>query len=127
MFAGFVERMEDTRLRDRVIFGELVGGAGCMGEGKEWTGCFLDDLTQCFRYQCRPVDDCSPGQGGMGQRNKARGEMFHGEIDCCGESQGAGLRQLICPNVTGRAKERIAQSTRARAGSLAIITFSLNN
>ena len=28
---------------------------------------------------------------------------------------------LVCPNVTERAKERIAQSKRARAGSLAII------
>ena len=27
----------------------------------------------------------------------------------------------VCPNVTGRAKERIAQSKRARVGSLAII------
>ena len=28
-----------------VMFGELVGGAGCMGgQEKEWMGCFLDDL-----------------------------------------------------------------------------------
>ena len=35
----------------------------------------------------------------------------------------AGLRQhaVVCPNVTGRAKERIAQRKRARAGSLAIV------
>ena len=34
----------------------------------------------------------------------------------------AGLRHaLVCPNVTGRTKERIAQSKRARAGSLAIV------
>ena len=34
----------------------------------------------------------------------------------------AGLRHaVICPNVTGRTKERIAQSKRARAGSLAIV------
>ena len=33
----------------------------------------------------------------------------------------AGLRhKLICPNVTGRTKERIAQNKHARAGSLAI-------
>ena len=33
----------------------------------------------------------------------------------------AGLRHaVVCPNVTGRAKERIAQSKRARAGSLDI-------
>ena len=28
---------------------------------------------------------------------------------------------IVCPNVTGRTKERIAQSKRVRAGSLAIV------
>ena len=28
---------------------------------------------------------------------------------------------IMCPNVTGRTKERIAQSKRVRAGSLAIV------
>ena len=37
--------MEDTRLPKCVMFGELVGGAGCAGsEEKQWMGCFLDDL-----------------------------------------------------------------------------------
>ena len=31
LFAGFVARMEDTRLPKYVMFGELVGGAGCVG------------------------------------------------------------------------------------------------
>ena len=31
LFAGFVVRMEDTRLPKCVMFGELVGGAGCVG------------------------------------------------------------------------------------------------
>ena len=45
LFAGFVARMEDTRLPKCVMFGELVGGAGCLGgQEKEWMGCFLDDL-----------------------------------------------------------------------------------
>ena len=39
LFAGFVARMENTRLPKSVIFGELVGGAGCVGgQGKEWMG-----------------------------------------------------------------------------------------
>ena len=38
------------------------------------------------------------------------------------EKNKAGLRHaVVCPNVTGRTKERIAQSKRARAGSLALI------
>ena len=37
--------MEDTRLPKYVMFGELVEGAGCVGDQvKEWMGCFLDDL-----------------------------------------------------------------------------------
>ena len=45
MFAGFVARMEATRLPKCVIFRELVGGAGCVGgQEKEWMGCYLDDF-----------------------------------------------------------------------------------
>ena len=31
LFAGSVARLEDTRLPKCVMFGELVGGAGCVG------------------------------------------------------------------------------------------------
>ena len=54
---------------------------------------------QSFRYQHRPVDDCSPGQGGMAQDGETRGGTFHGEMDHCTESK----------------------DKRARAGSLAIV------
>ena len=38
------------------------------------------------------------------------------------EKTKAGLRHaVVCPNVTGRTKERIAQSKRARAGSLVLV------
>ena len=38
------------------------------------------------------------------------------------EKARAGLRYaVVCPNVTGRTKERIAQSKRARADSLVIV------
>ena len=38
------------------------------------------------------------------------------------EKAEAGLRHaVVCPNVTGRTKERIAHSKRARAGSLALV------
>ena len=37
--AGFVARMEDTRLLKCVMFGGLVGGAGCVGgQGKSGWG-----------------------------------------------------------------------------------------
>ena len=67
-----------------VMFGELVGGEGCMGgQEKEWIRCLLDDL-QSFRCQSRPVDDCNPGQGGMAQDGETRVGTFHGERDRCG-------------------------------------------
>ena len=74
---------------------------------------------QSFRYQHRPVDGCSPGRGGMTQDGGTRGGTFHGEMDPA-EKVRAGLRHaVVCPNVTGRTKGRIAQSRRVRAGSLA--------
>ena len=40
------------------------------------------------------------------------------------EQTKAGLRHaVVCPNLTGRTKERIAQSKRARAGSLALVDY----
>ena len=79
--------MENTKLSKCVVFGELVGGAGCVGKKeKEWVGCLLDDLS--FRYQRRPLDDCSPGRGGMAQDGETRGGTFDGEIDGCRKSQG---------------------------------------
>ena len=43
---------------------------------------------QSFRHQRRPVDDCSPGRGGMAQNGGTRGGTFHGEMDRWRESQG---------------------------------------
>ena len=45
LFGGFLARLDDTRLPKCVMFGELVGGAGCVeGQENEWMGYFLDDL-----------------------------------------------------------------------------------
>ena len=45
LFAGFVARIEDTRLPKCGMFGELVEGAGCVGDQEKcWMGCFLDNL-----------------------------------------------------------------------------------
>ena len=84
LFAGFVARVEDTRLPKCVMFGELVGGRGFGGPGKRVDGVFTG-RSQSFRHQCRPVDDCSPGRGGMAQDGGTRGGTFHGEIDRCRE------------------------------------------
>ena len=119
--AGFMARMEDTRLPKCVMFVELVGAAGCVGgEEKEWIGCFLNDL-RSFGINADPVNDCSPGGGGMVQNGRTGDRIFHGKIDRCRKTK-AGLRHaVVCPNVTGRTEERIAQSKRTRAGSLALV------
>ena len=45
LFAGFLGRMEDTKLPTCVMFGELVRGACCVGRPEnEWLWCFLYDL-----------------------------------------------------------------------------------
>ena len=95
------------------------GGCGvCGGPGKRVDGVF-PGRPQSFRHQRRPVEDCSPGRGGMAQNGRTRGGTFHSEMDRCRETK-AGLRHaVVYSNVTGRTKERITQSKRARAGSLA--------
>ena len=103
----------------------IIGGRHglCRGAEKMVDG-VLSRRPQRFPHQRRSVNDCSPGRRGMAPNGGARrGGTFHGEMDCCRESQGgSGLRHAVaCPNVTARTKERIAQSKRARAGSLAIV------
>ena len=88
LFAGFVARMEDTRLPKCVMFGEMGGGCGlCGGPGKRVDGVF-PGRPQSFRPQRRPVDDCSPGRGGMVKNGRTRGGTFHGAMDRCREIQG---------------------------------------
>ena len=83
LFAGFVARMEDTRLPKYVMFGEINGG----GPGKRADGVF-PGRPQSFRHQRRPMYDYSPGRGGMAQNDGTRGGTFHDEMDRCRESQG---------------------------------------
>ena len=99
-----------------------VGGGRELRGGpvKRVDGVFLG-RPQSLRDQRRPVDDWSPERGGMAQDGGTRGGTFHGEWIAVEEAK-AGLRHaVVCPNVTGRTKESIAQSKRARAGSLAVV------
>ena len=114
MFAGFVARMEDTRLPKCVMFGEIIGG-----QGKEWMGCFLDDL-RAFGINADQWTTAAQDEGEW-RRTAEQGARHYGTMDRCRKNK-AGLRNaVVCPNVTGGTKERIAQSKRARAGSLALV------
>ena len=77
LFAGFVARMQDTRLPKCVTFGELVGGAGYAGgQEKEGMGCFMDDLRAFgidVDQRTTAGDNCSPGRGGIAQDGGTRG------------------------------------------------------
>ena len=90
MFAGFVGRVEGegyetAQVRD---VRRIDGGCGLReGPEKRVDGVF-PGRPPSFRHQRLPVDDCSPGRGGMSQDGRTRGGPFHGEMDRCRESQG---------------------------------------
>ena len=93
----------------------MWGGRRKSGWGVSWTTSELSASTPTSgRLQ--------PRTRGVAQNGGLRGETFHGEMDRCRGSQGCGLRHAVaCPNVTGRTKDRIVQSKRARAGSLDLV------
>ena len=102
------------------MFGEMVRGAGCVGgQEKEWMGCFLDDL-RAFGIN---ADQWTTAAQDEGEWRRTAVHIMAKWI--AAEKTKAGLRHaVVCPNVTGRTKERIAQSKRARAGSLALVNSS---
>ena len=73
LFAGFVARMEDTRLPKCVMFGELVGGRGlCGGPGKRVGGVF-PERSQTFGIDADQWTAAIQTRGnGAEQRNKGR-------------------------------------------------------
>ena len=121
LFARFVARMKDTRLPKCVMFGEMLGGAGCVGgQEKEWMGCFLDDL-RAFGINADQWTTSAQDEGAWCKTAEQGAERFMSKWSAV-EKARTGLRHaVVCPNVTGRTKERIAQSKRTRGGSLAIV------
>ena len=120
-FAGFVARMEDTRLPKCVMFGDMVGGAVCVGpQEKEGMGCFLDDL-RAFSINADQWTTAAQDEGEWRRTTEQGAEHFMAKW-IVAEKTKAGLRHAVVgPDVTGRIKKRIAQSKRARAGSLALV------
>ena len=112
------------RIRDSqkcVIFGDLVGGASCVGsQEKEWMGCFLNDL-RAFGINADQWTIAAQDEEEWCRTVEQRAEHFMVKWIAVEEAR-AGLRHaVVCSNVTGRTKERIAQSKRARAGLLALV------
>ena len=114
-------RMKDTRLPKCVMFEEMVGVAVCVGgQEKEWMWYFLDDL-RAFGINFDQWTTAAQDEGEWrGTAEQGAGHFMAKWI--AADIATAGLRHAVaCSNVTGRTKERIAQSKRARAGSLALV------
>ena len=90
------------------------------GQEKEWMGCFLDDL-RVFGINADQWTTAARDEGEWRRTAEQGAENFMAKWIVAEEAR-AGLRHaVVCPNVTGRIKERIAQSKRAHAGSLALV------
>ena len=113
--------MEDTRLPKCVMFGEMVGGAGCVGgQEKEWMGCFLDDLS-AFGLNADQWTTAAQDEGEWLRTAEQRAEHFMAKWIATEKARGGLRHAVVRPNETGRTKEKIAQSKQARAGSFALV------
>ena len=98
-----------------------MGGAVLSGgQEKEWMGCLLGDLRP-FGIKTDQWTIAAQDEGEWLRTTKQGAELFMTKW-IVAERARAALRHVeTCPNVTGRTKERVAQSKRARTGLLATI------
>ena len=106
LFAGFVARMEDTRLPKYVMCGEMVGRADCVGgQEKEWLGCFLDDL-RAFGIHADQWTTVGQDEGGWRRTVEQGAEHFKAKLIAAEEARAGLQHAVLCPNVTGRTMRR---------------------
>ena len=98
-----------------------MGGADYVGgHEREWMGCFLDGLG-AFGISADQWTTAAQDEGEWRRTAEEGTEHFMAKL-ITAEKANAGLRHaVVCPNVTGRTKERTAQSKRTRAGSSALV------
>ena len=98
-------RYETAEVRDVRRFGGRRGLRG--GQGKEWMGCFLHDL-RAFGINANQWTTAARDEGILRRAAEQGAERFMAKWVAAAKA-GAGLRHaVVCPNVTGRTKERIA-------------------
>ena len=91
------------------------------GARENMIGCFLDDL-RAFGINADQWTTAAAQRESEWLKIAEQGPEHFMAKWIVAEKARAGLRHaIVCPNVTGRTKERIAQSKRARAGSLALV------
>ena len=82
-------------------------------------GCFLDDL-RAFGINADPWTTEARDEEEWRRTAEQGAEHFMAKWIAVEEARAGLQHAVVCPNVTGRTKERIAKSKRSRAGSLAL-------
>ena len=90
------------------------------GHEKEWMGCFLDDL-RALGINTDQWTTAAQDEGEWRRTAEQGADNFMAKWIASEEARARLRHAVVRPNVTGRTKERIAQSKRARAGSLALV------
>ena len=90
------------------------------GQEKERMGCFLDDL-RAFGINTDQWTTAAQDEGEWRRTAEQGVKHFMAKWIAAEKARAGLLHAVVCPNVTGRTKERIAQSKRTRAGPLAIV------
>ena len=102
------------------MFGELVGGTGCgRGQKKKWMECFLDNL-RAFGNDADQWTTAAQDEEEWRRSAEQGAEHFMAKWIAAEKTRAGVQHAVICPNVARMTKERIAQSKRARAGSLVL-------
>ena len=89
LFAGFVVRMGEERLLQRVMFGKLVGGKGYSGgQEKDWRAHLKEDMSVFgMKFERWPVaKGCSEGQH-MVSTSRGGSRVVRAEMALDGETQ----------------------------------------
>ena len=110
-----------VRFSPRFSLNGEVGQRGLYGgQEKEWMGCCLDDL-RAFGINADQWTTAAQDEGEWRRTAEQGAEHFMAKWVVVEKAKAGPRHAVVCPNVTGRTKERIAQSKRARAGSLALV------
>ena len=111
---------ETAKVRDVRRYGGERGLCG--GPGKRVDGVF-PGRPQTFGINPDQWTTAAQDEGEWRRTAEQGAEYFMAKWIAAKKNK-AGLRHaVVCPNVTRRTKERIAQSKRARAGSLALVDW----
>ena len=90
------------------------------GQEKEWMGCLLNGF-RVFGIHPDKWTIAAQDEGECHRTAKQGAEIFMTKWIAAERARAALWHAAICPNVTGRTKERVAQSKRARTGLLTAV------